>query len=177
MIFRLRSFGLFLLALLSSVPLFAAGREFDEEYDKKPWVEVEVSLPPYPEAGDLIPFRVGSRFDIGFFVDGKTISIGADGVIRYVLVVVSSSGAENVSMEGMRCATAERRVYAFGRSDKSWAKSRSNQWVRIQGGSNNHYVDLFVNFFCMTGAPEITTADQARRALRMGGSQPTVSVR
>lgn len=55
-------------------------------------------------------FRVGAITDTHYFIDGSTISVGADQVIRYTLVIVSSSGAQNISYEGMRCLTAEKRV-------------------------------------------------------------------
>lgn len=82
-----------------------------------------MQLPAFPEQENLVPFKVGSVSDKQFFVDGASISIGSDDVIRYSLVVVSSTGAKSISFEGMRCATGERRVYAFGRSDKTWSKA------------------------------------------------------
>lgn len=159
-----RSF-LVVLALLS-VQSFAADG-FDDEFDEKPWAEVEVQLPSFPEEGNLIPFRVGASSDTVYQVDGKSLSVGADGVVRYTLLVISPSGARNISYEGMRCATAERRLYAFGRPDKTWSKARSDKWVRIRGSSNNHQVELYGNYFCKYG--HVADADEARRILRSGG--------
>ena len=141
----------------------AAG--FDDEFDEKPWAEVEVQLPVYPEDANLIPFRVGAIEDTQFFIDGSSLSVGEDGVVRYVALVVSSSGARNVSYEGMRCATAERRLYAFGRADRTWSKARNAQWLKIRGGSNSHVVELFTNYFCRSSSV-VTNADDARRVLR-----------
>lgn len=153
------------LAILS-VNSLAEG--FDKEFEEKPWAEIEVQLPAFPEKGNLIPFRVGAISDTKYLIDGNSLSVGADGVIRYTLVVVSSEGAQNTSYEGMRCSTAERRFYAFGRSDKTWSKARSNQWVRIQGGSNNHYVDLYTSYFCSIGTTSLMNSEDARRVLRNG---------
>ncbi len=127
---------------------------------------------PFPDAENLIPFRVGYHTDTKYLIDGNSLSLGADGVIRYTLLVISASGARNVSYEGLRCATAERRVYAFGRSDKTWSKARSNQWARLRGSTNNHYVDLYSNYFCIVGAPDFRNADDIRRVLRSGGRLP-----
>jgi len=161
----------FVLALLPALSLAAKdelsnGYDPEKDMDTKPWAEVEAQLPAYPGKEDLIPFTVGAMKDSKYFIDAKSLSVGSDRVIRYTLVVVSSAGAQNVSFEGMRCDTAERRVYAFGRSDGSWSKARSNQWIRIQGNSNNHYVELFTNYFCSVGATDITSAESARQALR-----------
>lgn len=144
---------------------------FDSEFDEKPWSEVEVQLPPFPEAGDLISFKVGALADTKYAIDSKSISFGEDGVIRYSLEVVSASGARNVSFEGMRCETGERRFYAFGRSDKTWSKARGNQWVKISGTSNNHHVELYSNYFCPLGSLSVRSAEDARRSLLSGGQR------
>ena len=164
----------FFPALLLPAFALAAGFDYDKDVDEKPWAEVEAQLPASPDKQDLIPFTVGSVKDVKYFIDAKSLSVGSDGVIRYTLVIVSSAGAQNVSFEGMRCNTAERRVYAFGRPDGTWSKARSNQWGRIQGSSNNHNVELYANFFCSVGATEITSAESARRALRSGGQSGIV---
>lgn len=157
---------------LACSPLSAGSLGDDSEV--KPWAEIEVQMPAFPEENNLIPFRVGAISDVQYFIDNESLSVGTDGVIRFALVVISPSGAQNISFEGLRCATAERRFYASGRSDKTWSKARSNKWVKIQGGSNNQYVELYRNYFCSVGAPEIMRADDARRALRYGG-QPTAT--
>ena len=162
----LKWFYAFALAI-TSVHSLAQG--FDKEFEEKSWAEIEVQLPSFPEKGNLIPFRVGANFDTKYLIDGNSLSVGADGVIRYALVVVSSEGAQNISYEGMRCATAERRFYAFGRPDKTWSKARSNQWVKIQGSSNSHHVELYFNHFCSAGITSVTSAEDARRVLRSGG--------
>lgn len=137
--------------------------------EETPWTEIQAELPAYPETENLLPFTVGAVRDTRFFVDGTSLTLGADGVLRYTLVIVSAGGARNVSREGMRCATRERRSYAFGRSDKTWAKARNAKWVPVTGGSNNPYVDLYTNYFCAIGAD--WTAEQALRGLRSGGKK------
>ena len=159
---RLVQGGLVALAFACSL---ATASGFDDEFDEKPWAEVEVQLPAYPEDANLIQFRVGAVEDTQYFIDSDSLSVGEDGVVRYVALVVSSSGARNVSFEGMRCTTAERRLYAFGRADRTWSKARNAQWLRIRGGSNNHVVELFANYFCRSGGV-VSNADDARHVLR-----------
>jgi hypothetical protein len=145
--------------------------EFDNDYDEKPWEEVEIHLPAYPVAASMIRFKVGAIADTTFLIDSESLSVGTDGVIRYTLEVVSPSGARNVSYEGMRCVTAERRFYAFGRSDGTWSKARGNQWVKISGTSNNHHVELFSSYFCPPGSPSVASAEEALAVLRSGGQR------
>ncbi|MDR2788211.1 MAG: CNP1-like family protein [Candidatus Accumulibacter sp.] len=141
----------------------------DDEPDGTPRREAEVHLPAFPEPENLIPFTVGSVRGTHFSIDEKSISVDSDGTIRYSLVVISPSGARNVSFEGMRCATGERRAYAFGRPDRTWSKARSDKWIRIQGGNNSHHVALFADYFCAIGQKTIMTPEDAIRALRYGG--------
>lgn len=142
---------------------------FDDEYDKKPWQEVEAQLPPPPREERLLPFYVSAMAEASFRIDGDSISVGSDGVVRYVLVVVAPGGARNVSFEGLRCDTRERRLYAFGRPDGSWSKARSNQWVLIENKLvNRHHAALSREYFCPTGMP-IRTAAEGVAALKAGG--------
>lgn len=153
------------LALLSA-PLLA---DFDEDYDSKRWQEIEVQLPEPPRQERLLPFYVSAVAENRFYVDGSSLSVGSDGVVRYVLVIVTPQGGRNVSFEGMRCATRERRIYASGRADGSWSKSRNNDWVRIADQSVNRYhAALYLEYFCPIGLP-VRTAEEARDALAHGG--------
>lgn len=142
----------------------------DRDFEEKPWVEIEQALPPAPKAENLVPIYVGPMTEHKFAVDRESVSVSQDGVVRYTLIVISSAGARNVSFEGIRCETAERRLYAFGRSDGSWSKARNNQWVKIQDNTlNRHHAALFKEYFCTTGGLVMTTED-ARRALPLGNA-------
>jgi hypothetical protein len=160
----------FLLAFVLvavSARVLAAG--FDSEYEEKQWEEIEAQLPDFPKPENLDSFYVSATTDNKFMIDRDSISIGADGVIRYTLVVLSASGAQNVSYDGLRCATGERRLYAFGRADKKWSKARSNQWTKIRESTlNRHHAALYFEYFCPDGIIA-RDAEEARLALRSGG--------
>ncbi len=151
----------FFALALTTLSVHSLADGFDNEYEEKPWAEIEVQLPAFPEQVNLIPFQVGAMADTKYLIDGNSLSVGADGVFRYILVVIS-------------CATAERRFYAYGRPDKTWSKAKSNQWVKIQGSTNNHHVELYSNYFCAIGAAYVRNADEARRVLRSGGQSATI---
>ena len=164
-----KTIGLFCASAWLLMPTHLLAAYFESEYDLKPWVEMELQLPAFPSKESLIPFQISAKKDTRYYVDGDSLSVGSDDVIRYVLVIVSSTGAQNISFEGLRCATAERRLYAFGRSDRTWSKARNNQWVKVQGGETSHNVELYANYFCAIGAPVIMSPEDARRVLRAGG--------
>ena len=137
--------------------------DFDEE---APWVELQATLPPYPKEENLLPFYVSAATDNRFFVDGTSINVGADGVVRYVLVVRSATGASNVSFEGIRCATREKKVYAFGRADGTWVKARVSTWepISYQDRNRQHHV-LHQDFFCPDKLP-VASSEAAVAALK-----------
>lgn len=157
-----------LFGVLASLAGQSALADFEEDYDDKQWKEVAVQLPPAPQQGNLLPFYVSAATDNEFFIDGASLAVGADGVIRYVLVVQTSGGARNVSFEGLRCETQERRIYASGRPDGSWSKSRNNEWKRIQNvAANRYHAALFSDYFCPEGVI-VRSVEEARDALKRG---------
>lgn len=144
-----------LLALLLCLP-FAARAEwgqFDFEFDQdKPWSEVAVKLPAYPKAENLIPFNVSSATRNKHFIDAESISVGEDRVVRYTVIIEAAGGAKNVSFEGIRCESAERRLYAYGHPDGTWSKARNAGWEGIKLRSLLAYRKaLFEDHFCPDG--------------------------
>ena len=114
---------------------FFGDKKYGEYYEEeKKWVELEARLPDYPHAQNLIEFDAGAATSNRYYVDGSTLSVGEDGVVRYVVVVKTSGGATNVNYEGIRCGAKERKLYAFGRSDNIWGKSRTLAWRSIRPG-------------------------------------------
>lgn len=138
-----------LLASLASVLLAqgAQAAEAEPEESSKEWQEVSLQLPAAPQAANLLAF-----YDSGsqaFSLDATSLIIASDGTIRYTLVSNSSGGAKNISFEGIRCLTAEKKLYAFGRPDGSWSRSRRDQWERISdSGFNKQHSILLYDYFC-----------------------------
>jgi hypothetical protein len=147
------------------------GKNYGQDYEEeKIWGEVEVPLPEYPQAGSLIEFYVSATASNQFFVDAKSVSVGTDGVVRYALVIKTRGGATNVSFEGIRCQTRERKIYAFGHSDGNWAKARDGTWSAIQGGgANNYQAALWWEYFC-PGGSIINSAKEGVAALKRGSA-------
>lgn len=144
------------------------------KFDDGPWVEVEAAIPPLPLEKDLVEIDMGPMTNNRYYVDESSVTVAGDNVIRYAMVVVSASGARNVSFEGLRCETAERRLYALGRNDGSWSKTRTGGWKKVEGGANRYQAVLYRDYFCSTGGPVMDTAT-AKRVLRYGN--PAAPVR
>jgi hypothetical protein len=139
------------LSLLASCgsPAPAPEPAADSDAARKEWAESEVTLPAYPKPAGLLPFSGGSATSHQFFVDAPSLSIGADGVVRYTLVVKTQGGATNVSYEGIRCEERHQKTYATGLSSGGWVRTRDPQWQRIEyRTNNNHHGVLYADFLC-----------------------------
>lgn len=126
-----------------------AGWDYDNDREIKPWSELQAKIPPYPKDADLVQFDAGAATANRFFIDPDSLSIGEDGVVRYIMVIRTGGGASNVTFEGMRCETREQKTYAVGHRDGSWARARDPQWRRIEYREiNRHHGVLYRDFFC-----------------------------
>lgn len=151
----MRGAGLLLLALAAGVAAQPQPGGFDQAFDgeDRPWREIEAQLPGYPRPENLSQFDPGGVTTNRYLIDTASISVEADGVVRYSMVIRSAQGAENVSFEGIRCDTRERRLYAFGRRDGSWSRARNSRWERIEANvaQSRHQLTLYTDFFCPEG--------------------------
>ncbi len=157
---------------LSLLALAACGQpgpqsDWERRHEERlpPPPEAAAPLPPYPKGEQLIEFFVAATSEFRFFIDASSISVGPDGIVRYVLLARSPSGVENISFEGMRCATTEVRIYAVGR-DGSWA-GKPGEWREIPARSVQRWHNaLYREYFCPHKQP-IGSASEAIEALRL----------
>lgn len=183
---------LLLCCLLAACAPQKALKGFDTEFDgDKSWAELQVQLPDYPKAENLLPFDAGPASNNLHYIDAPSIVVGEDSVVRYTLVIKSPEGAMNISYEGMRCATdgvrenvraeililkfqiTEKRLYAIGRDDKTWVRARISKWEELEDISQ-HYAQRALSryFFCPANII-VRNKEEAIQALKRG-SHPRV---
>ena len=186
-----------ILLLLCFLPLAACAPQkalkgFDSDFDgDKSWAELQVQLPAYPKAENLLPFDAGPASNNLHYIDAPSIVVGEEGIVRYTLVIKSPEGAMNVSYEGMRCATdgvrerarmkililkfqiTEKRLYAIGRDDRTWVRARVSKWEEVEDISQ-HYAQRALSryFFCPANGI-VRNEGEAIQALKRG-SHPRV---
>jgi hypothetical protein len=119
-----------ILALTLVGPLGAADRDrfISEPMDVNPnakeagpWKEQDAAkLPPWPQDADLVEFHTGDpNTPFRHYIDTKSLSVDAQQIVRYTVVVESRSGARNVAYEGIRCTPkGQHRIYAYGGAGK-----------------------------------------------------------
>lgn len=129
------------------------------------WAESPVEIPKeLPDDAALAPFSVSRAATATFLIDTSSVTRGEDGIWRFALVIRTAGGAENITYEGIRCATAERRLYAIGRRGEGWTASRNDAWGRIAESSLNRYhAALFKDYFCPPGLAQPSPAEAVSR--------------
>lgn len=186
-----------ILLLLCFLALAACGTQkalkgFDSDFDSgKTWAELRTQLPAYPKAENLLPFDAGPASDNLHYIDAPSIAVGADGIVRYTLVIKSPTGAMNVTYEGMRCATdgkrervrldllilkfqvTEKRLYAIGRDDKIWVRAQGSKWEELEDISQHYAQRALARYFFCPANSIVRNEKEAIRALK-SGSHPRV---
>ncbi len=130
------------------------------------WKELEAPPPPVFEVSRLVPFDVSINSALQFGVDPATINIGRDGVVRYVIVARSTSGAVNAMYEGLRCSTGEMRTYARYNASGGWSRTEKNDWRSMWGNAASRHTLMFAKQGGCTGNATPRSVDEIVRSLR-----------
>ncbi len=131
------------------------------------WRELDAPPPPALKTERLIAIDMPLSL-LRFGVDPASVSLSSDGIVRYVVVAASSSGAINASYEGVRCATGQFKVYARHNPDSGWVRAQG-EWRSLQDPAlaSRHSLEIARNGACM-GRGTAPTAAQIVRDLRGG---------
>jgi CNP1-like family len=141
--------------------------------EEKPFVEADVAPPAYPEDAALVEFRLRGLTDNRFYIDRRSLSVGPDRVVRFVLVIRTPDGVSNARFSGLRCSDGEWKDYAFGKSDRTWATDRDAHWRPIQIVTYNDYQrTLYQDYFCVGGVLSSEPAGDTRKLVKLLESPP-----
>ncbi len=134
------------------------------------WHESDAPPPPALRIEGLIGIEMpGSQLRFG--VDPKSIVIGANGVVNYVVVASSTSGAVNGIYEGVHCASGKVRVHARFTPGSGWTTVKDAPWRDLhEQGMSRHSLVIARNGACMGQGPG-TSAEQIARDLAGGGDR------
>lgn len=113
----------------------------------------EVSLPDFPnDYSQTYKFPVDGINDFIFSIEANSLTVDADEVIRYTVILTSPSNAKNVFYEGIRCATSEYKTYAYGTNNSQrFQKKRDVTWQPIrlnERGVMRYRNALSIHYFC-----------------------------
>ena len=171
------SLGIYCFTLVCAGAAFAVPAAPPEgyfDYDPKAdptspesWKESETGLPPYPHDPDLLPIPLSARDTLKVYIDQKSLSRAADGVLRFTLVVESVRGARSVLFEGMRCETREYKTYAIGTRERRLQQVKDPRWKQISDSEINAFrYALFKHYACDDAHTARTPKELVQRAAR-----------
>ncbi len=160
--------------LLAVSALLASGADAAFPDDEQPaeLVESPLVLPAPPSTNQLLRYEVSPTATMEFAVDARSVSVTDRVVVRFTSVISSPGGAVNVSHEGIRCDTFEKKLYSTGRSDGKWTPASNDSWRPIRNvGANSYHAALATDYFCNGGAAA-GTAEAIVERLRRKKPQP-----
>jgi hypothetical protein len=127
------------------------------------WKEMDAPPPPALRTEGLIPIEVAGS-SLRFGIDPKSITVGGDRVVRYVVVATSSSGVVNGIYEGLRCDAGTAKVYARYNPDSGWVPASNSDWQDVRGGASatRHSYSIARSGACANSAPNGSAAQIAQ---------------
>lgn len=124
--------------------------DFEGDFTKEPWQEEETPLPSLPKKQDLLELTVAQASSrLSYAIDTGNLQVGDDGVVRYTVIISTSSGARNVFFEGIRCNERTYKTYAYGHDGESFRSRSGARWKPIPlRGNQSFRRDLHGAYFC-----------------------------
>ncbi len=167
----------------SAFLLLSLGAQAQTLTTEQDWQEGDIPTPPAFALADLAPFVVSVNSELRFGVAPGSLSVGADGVVRYVVVARSPTGALNVAFEGLRCKTGEMKTYArwsptdasakaSSSTDGTWRMANQPEWRDLSSPGARPALALARQAFCDGPTPNGTPA-QMLRTLKTGSNLRT----
>ncbi|MDF1485887.1 CNP1-like family protein [Ramlibacter sp. H39-3-26] len=156
-----------LLVNVAATPGPAGAQSFFN--DDSTWKEGDTPPPPGFNPDRLVAIEMPPFMALRYGVDPETVSIGADSVVRYVIVATSASGARNAVYEGIHCASGRVKTYARS-SGTDWRVAESSDWRPI---GNVPYAHAFARQGACQGAAPASSVRSLLRTLKGTQHEPT----
>jgi len=97
----------------------------------------DINLPASLRSAEWLAFKVRNVGKHVFAVDPGSVELGTDGIVRYSLLIRTTGGVDNITREGIRCATNTWKIYAVGRETGEWSRLREPVWRPIVAAGLN----------------------------------------
>lgn len=155
-----RAAALMLLAVCSQ-----ANAQFSEllgDPDKE-WKEGTVAPPRAFDLKKLVPLEAVSGSTLKFGVDPASVVVAPEGVVRFVVVATNAEGAINAFYEGIRCVTAQFKVYARYHPGGGWTMDEKAEWKKLHD-VRGHALMIARSGACLGDGPN-RSAEQVVRDL------------
>ena len=123
---------------------FAIAQEEKQAAQNEP-----ASIPLSVMAKSYVDYYSSEQFTFAIDLDSILIPSGEENEIRYTSRASGKEGVINISYEGIRCGNRQKIIYAIGREDGSWTRTRALKWSAIpKTGINLQQAGLANDYFC-----------------------------
>ena len=173
-----------LFQLSFSLTLFAAEDIFEQvdpsintvysgDFEETKWQEDNTIIVKLPDESDLITFSgVPAYSQYRYAIDGKTLSIGKDEVVRFALVISSPQGSKNSYFQGVSCNNRSIKSYAYASSSsKSFINYQIPQWKSLSSSGSMGYSQNLVDFYFCDNLGIVLKKNQILSNLKYGNSE------
>lgn len=111
--------------------------------------ELNIEPPAKFDIGQAVAFEVSPRSRLSYALIPNTLSIGSDGIVRYVMVVTSPTGAQNVLFDAVRCASDDSKTLArWSNTQKHWFANENSSWADVNDLKHRYSQVLARGIFC-----------------------------
>lgn len=155
-----------LICLAFATPSFAQLLATDPD-----WKETDAPAPKALNLKGLVPFEVSTVSNLTWALDPATVTIVGDGLVRYVAVARSQSGALNALYEVINCSNGEVKTYArivakeTEAAAKAWAIVDDPKWKSLYDVPSKHALVLAKQGVC-TGNTAVQNVNEVLTSLK-----------
>ncbi len=114
--------------------------------------EIDAPAAPSFNKERLIPIEMPRHITLRFGIDPLTLTIGPDGVVRYVMVAISPAGTLTALYEGIRCPNWEVKTYARYSASGQWSSVSNPEWRAMNDQPSRHARTFAKQGACQNGA-------------------------
>ena len=137
--------------------------------DNPDWTETEAPPPPAFDMAKLLTVDVSPNSAMVFGVDPATVSVSSvDGIVRYVIVAVSSTGVKNAMYEAIRCSTGEVKTYARQSNEGKWNAIAQPEWRSMYGNIGSKHALRFAKAGACDNAASVASVKALEARLKSG---------
>jgi hypothetical protein len=123
-------------------------------------------MPSVPPPEKTLDFYVSPTTPNRFAVDPASFGIDGRTVVRFMLIVTSSSGVRNVSYEAFRCDSGEQRLLAIANLDGTWSIVQNSVWQPLERATRNRQRPELYSRLCEGSAVAGRTPEQLEVRMR-----------
>jgi hypothetical protein len=152
---------------MAGLLLLSATAWAQRDIEAADWKEEAVPPPPAFDAGKLLTFDVSQASSLSYGVDPATLRISKDGVLSYVMVATSASGARNVLYEGIRCTTGEVKTYARYGPSGNWTPVAQPEWRSMFDNMPSRHALAFARAGACDNAAQASSVNELVRQLKL----------